>query len=142
MASLEVLEVLLLRFLEVLEVLLQIKSSFRNANAEKPQRLRDLQRFFEQKFGARQASLEVSRGFMGGAMAGSVDACELCLRHEHARIVSPCMHMHLCTTMRARLGEGVTTRARVGESVTSSTFSAWSSVFTNDCRVYTDTGAR
>ena len=25
--------------------------------------------------------------------------------------------------------------------VTSSTFSAWSSVFTNDCRVYTDTGA-
>ena len=34
-----------MRFLEVLEVLLQIKSSFRNANAEKPQRLRDLQRF-------------------------------------------------------------------------------------------------
>ena len=138
MASLEVLEVLLLRFLEVLEVLLQIKSSFRNANAEKPQRLRDLQRFFEQKIGARQASLEVSRGFMGGAMAGSVDACEPCLRHEHVRIVSPCMHMHPCTTMRARLGESVTTRARVGESVTSSTFSAWSSV----CLLYTSPSPR
>ena len=74
-------------------------------------------------------------------MAGSVDAWKPCVRHDHFRMVSSCMHMHPCTTTRARVGESVTMRARVGESVTS-TFSAWSSVFTNDCRVYTDTGAQ
>ena len=102
-----------MRLLEVLEVLLQIKTSFRNANAEKPQRLRDRQRFFEQKFGARQASLEVSRGFMGGAMAGSVDAWKPCVRHDHFRMVSSCMHMHPCTTTRARVRESVTVRQRL-----------------------------
>ena len=94
-------------------VLLQVKTSFCNANAEKPQRLRCLQQFCEQKIGAREAFLEVPRGFMGGAMAGSVDACEPCLRHEHVRIVSPCMHMHPCTTTRARVGESVTVRQRL-----------------------------
>ena len=57
--------------------------------------------------------LFMTRGFMGGAMAGSVDACEPCLGHEHVRIVSSCMHMHPCTTTRARVGESVTVRQRL-----------------------------
>ena len=102
-----------MRFLEVLQVLLQIKTSFCNANAEKRHVAALLATIFAQKISARKAFSEVSRGFMGGAMAGSVDACEPCLGHEHVRIVSSCMHMHPCTTTRARVGESVTVRQRL-----------------------------